>query len=195
MSRLLTAPALRSAAAPLRAPDPVHDPRVQAHVAEAERAAYARGLAEGRRDGAAAAQCAADAVVSALAEARAEARALAAGSARDLTDLALAMARLVMEHTAAGDPVALEARVLAAAEQLDEPALRVSVSPADGAALAARLRDVSQLEVAEDGTLAPGEARLTGLWARADLTREAAWQAILAAVAAAGGAPGEGPDA
>jgi flagellar biosynthesis/type III secretory pathway protein FliH len=188
MSRVITTARLGTGAAHQLAavrPDEL-DPTVRALVAAAAEEAYGRGLREGEVRGAAAAETRAVGLVDQLGagvSAALERAAQAARTERDETvesafELALAMAAAILGHEPHDGGAAVAARVRETLGLLEDPSPVVRVHPDDRDVLARALADVRGVTVEADPTLVPGEARITGGWAEADLTHATAFAAI-----------------
>lgn len=187
MSELLTRPAVLADARPLGAPAPALDAFTRARVDEAAAAAYERGLADGaeraRAHAAAAAARLASALESACAAASTEVRGLRAAQIDADIELASAIAEAILGREPSGDAAALLTRVRTALERIDDTDLTIHAHPEHAEALAAALRGTGvAATVHADGGLGPDEARITGRWARADLTRAAALATVRAAL-------------
>jgi len=160
---------------------------LDACLAGVEAGAYERGRQDGMRVGydlALADQSQLTALVeSTLATAIAHLQAVCEQDAQRITALALEIARAVVGREPHDEGVALAARVREALTTVDDRPLHLGVHPDDVAGLTRALADVDGLTVAPDPTLTPGEGRLHGRWAEADLTRGAAWLAIQRALA------------
>ena len=160
---------------------------VDACLAGVEAAAYERGRQDGMRVGyelAMADQSQLTALVErSLAVAVAHLQAVCEQDAHRITALALEIARAVVGREPHDGGIALVARVREALATVDDRPLHLGVAPEDVPALTQALADVDGLTVAPDPTLTPGEGRLHGRWAEADLTRGAAWLAIQRALA------------
>lgn len=195
MSRLLSGPPVGGQPRALRVPDPADDPFTQRRVDEASAAAYERGLAEGRRQAVEQARAAAEegagravaAVRQAAAEVLAEMRALRADEAVADTELACRLAEVVLGREPHDGGKALLERCRSALAALDDAPLTVRVNQSDAAVLRDGLDADGQVEVVEDARLEPGEASVRGPWARADLTRDAAWRLVRDALEAGDG--------
>jgi flagellar assembly protein FliH len=163
------------------------DGDLDACLAGIEADAYERGRQEGMRVGydlALADQSQLTALVEhALGAAVARLQQVCEQDAQRLTTLALEIARAVVGREPHDDGVALAARVREALATVDDRPLQLGVHPGDVANLSQALVDVAGLTVTADPSLAPGEGRLHGRWAEADLTRGAAWLAIQRALA------------
>jgi flagellar biosynthesis/type III secretory pathway protein FliH len=160
---------------------------LDACLAGVEADAYERGRQDGMRIGyelALADQSQLTALVEgALGSAIARLQSVCEHDAHRLTALALEIARAVVGREPHDDGLALVGRVREALATVDDRPLQLGVHPDDVAGLSHALADVDGLTVAPDPTLTPGEGRLHGRWAEADLTRGAAWLAIQRALA------------
>ena len=145
-----------------RARSPEIEQQMEAHA----QAAYQQGLAAGE---AAAAQHASERLEPVLASLNGVVQELAGQRKRlrteaeeDTVKLAVAVARRVLHRELATDPDAILGLVIAAFQKLNaRETNRLRVSPADAAALQenrARLELPVNLEIAADGSLAPGSA-------------------------------------
>jgi len=160
----------------------VHDPQVVAALQQAAAEAYARGRADGadevRRSAAADAARAADGLRAALADGLQALRAHQAAAADDTLELACEIAANLLGREPSDGGAALAARLLDVLDAVDDEAVTVTVGPAEAETVAIALAGTAGVEVRTDPRLAPGEARVAGRWASADLTRTA----LLAAV-------------
>lgn len=182
MSRVVTTSTLD--ARPHRlvaAPADQHDPVVRDLVERAAARAHERGREEGHREGVAAAADHARELAAALAEALERATTAAATARTEqveaLFEMGVAIAEAVLGHEPHDGGQAVAARVREALDQVVEPAATVHVHPGDHDLVARALADRG-VEVVEDPTLVPGDARVRGGWAEVDLTRATALQAI-----------------
>ena len=171
---------------------------VQALVAAAAAEGHDRGRREGVEEGAAAAARQAAALAGLVAEAIdggiEQLRRLRVDERAELLELAAAIARAVTggERSAGGNR--LLADVAAALEALDDAQLVVAVNSRDLQLLMGGLAGRPGVSVIEDATLEPGEARVRGPWALAELTRDALWSSVGEALGL-GGRPGPAPAA
>ncbi|HEX9317287.1 MAG TPA: FliH/SctL family protein [Actinomycetota bacterium] len=155
---------------------------VQALVAAAAAEGHDRGRREGVEEGAAAAARQAAALAGPVAEAIdggiEQLRRLRVDERAELLELAAAIARAVTggERSAGGNR--LLADVAAALEALDDAQLVITVNSRDLKLLVDGLAGRPDVSVIEDATLEPGEARVRGPWAVAELTRDARWSAV-----------------
>lgn len=186
---LLTRPVLAADPQPLGAPDPALDAFTRARVDEAAAAGYERGLADGaaavRAEATAAEARITAALDAACAAVTAELRSVVTARVDADVELASAIAEAVLGHEPSANGAALLALVRTALASLDETDLTVHAHPDDAAALAAGVRGSQPgLTVTADAGLGPGEARITGRWARAELTRAAALDVVRSALGA-----------
>ncbi len=184
MSRRLQTPTIDGPARRLDAPTPVLDQATRDLVARAEAEAYARGRADGARESAAAAEHAgrqaATAVTAAVDEVRALLEASAADRARSATEVGRRLAETILGQELQAGGTALLDRVLAAADALDHGPFTVHVAPVDAQVLDGS-RDLlpADTSVQVDDRLTAGEARITGPWSGADLTRDVMLDVLL----------------
>jgi flagellar biosynthesis/type III secretory pathway protein FliH len=166
------------------------DPELVALLEDAAAQGYDSGREAGLREGRAAA---ASHVPAAIAAALDEGvRALAAQqetNAAGVVALALEIARRVLEREPSDETTQLADRVARALAALDDTPLTIWVHPSDLEATAAGVADRDGVSVSPDPSVRPGEARITGPWSRADLTRGAALTAIAEALLDAHPAP------
>jgi flagellar biosynthesis/type III secretory pathway protein FliH len=181
LTRRLTAPPPATRAISLEAPPAALDETTRRAVDAAVSDAYARGVAEGRSEGRAEAardhERAVEAITAAAREAAAALQAVRGEQAETLVDLAAAIAEAVIGREPHDGGRALLARVRGALAATDDGPLTVHASPQDIEVIAAGLAAV-EVQVLPDPALQPGEARVAGPWAHAELTHAAAWAAI-----------------
>lgn len=147
-------------------------------IEEASDLAFQQGMEAGR----AAAEAALEARVpklrselaAAIDEQMGRLRADIAALAPEILDLAMSIAEVVIGRNTA-DAETLLARVTRVLEEMDDDTVVLLVSPSDRSFFA---EATPQLRVAEDPALAPGEARLEGAWASADLTYATLLEAV-----------------
>lgn len=182
LSELLTRPVVEATPRPITAPAAALDAFTRARIDEAVAEAYTRGRRDGAADARADAAAATQRVTAAVADAGAavisELRELRAAAAEADTGLAVAIAEAVLGREPHDGGMALLARLRDALSALDDEALTVHAHPDDAALLADALDADARVTVTPDAGLAPGEARVTGRWAEAELTRAAAWAAV-----------------
>lgn len=95
-----------------------------------------------------------------------------------ILELVVQVARAVTQADPGPGGRQVLADVLSALEAVDDTPLTVLAHPDDCALLAAGLAAVAGLSVLADPSVPPGEARLRGPWALAEVTREATWAAV-----------------
>lgn len=96
-------------------------------------------------------------------------------------ELAERIATVVMNRTPHDEGQAALTRIRAVLEQLDDAPFTIAVNADDMDAVASGLNG-SDVMVAADHSLQPGEARIRGVWSYSDLTQSAAWDAVRAAM-------------
>lgn len=165
---------------PVEAPP---DPQLAGLLRDAAAQGYERGHQAGFREGRDAAASQVPAAVGAAFEEglRALARWRQA-DASDVVGLALEIARRVLEHEPSEEAGLLADRIRTALAALDDSPLVVAVHPDDLEATAAAVGGRDGVSVSPDAGLRPGEARITGPWSHAELTREAALAAVAEAL-------------
>ena len=169
-------------ARPLGGDDPrILDPGVRAAIDQAAAGAYERGLADGaaaeRQRARELDDSVAGAITNQLAAATDELRGLQDAAAAAFVSAALELAEFVLGHAAHDGGSALEGRLSTALAAIADDRLVVTVAPDDHRRIDDALAGVADLAVSSDPSLSPGEARVAGRWARADLTRRAALDA------------------
>ena len=87
---------------------------------------------------------------------------------------ALEVAAFVVGRLPADDGDAIASRIQDAITGLDDEDMVVAIHPQDWDAVSELVRLPNGVTMQRDPSLRPGEARVTGRWATADLTREAA---------------------
>jgi flagellar biosynthesis/type III secretory pathway protein FliH len=159
------------------------DPELVALLRDAAAQGYERGREAGLREGRAAGASQVPAAVAAAFEegVRALSRWQQA-SASDVVGLALAIAGRVLEREPSEESGLLAGRIEKALAALDDSPLVISVHPADLELTAAAVASREGVSALPDASLRPGEARITGPWSRAELTREAALAAVAEAL-------------
>ena len=89
-------------------------------------------------------------------------------------DTAVAIAEFVLGRAPHDDGAALARRIAEALPALDDDELTIAIHPQDWDAVGEAVQLPAGVTIERDPALRPGEARITGRWAQADLTREAA---------------------
>jgi flagellar biosynthesis/type III secretory pathway protein FliH len=91
-------------------------------------------------------------------------------------EAALEVAAFVVGQLPADDGSAIATRIHNAIAGLDDEDMTVSIHPQDWDAVSSLVRLPNGITMERDPSLRPGEARVSGRWATADLTRDAALQ-------------------
>lgn len=168
---LATAPKAYGHGAPVLVDDYMSDLIEQAK-AEAFEAGRREGFASGQADMAGAAER----VEGALAGATAEVLRMRSDCVHETLDAAFEVAEFVLGKAPHDDPTSLIPRIEDSLRNLDDEDLIVAIHPQDWDAVSTTVRMPPGVTIERDPSLRPGEARVTGRWATADLTREAALQ-------------------
>jgi flagellar biosynthesis/type III secretory pathway protein FliH len=162
------------------------DPHQSKRLDEAQRAGYDQGFADGAKAAESAARRSADAAAQRLRTASQDAvGALVSTTVQlvpELMDLAIRIARHIVDEVPEQVSASLESRIAAALGQIDDEHLTVYVSPFDAGEVTAGFATNPQITMAVDDALRPGEARIDGRWAHADLTLSAAWSIVEASL-------------
>jgi flagellar biosynthesis/type III secretory pathway protein FliH len=140
--------------------------------AEAFEAGRREGFAAGRSD----MEGAIARVSSAVQDAVASLRALRSADIDQTIAVALEIAEFVVGQLPPDEGGALGARIRDAIANLDDEDIVVAVHPQDWDTVSSAVSLPPGVTMDRDPTLRPGEARIAGRWATADLTREAALQ-------------------
>jgi flagellar assembly protein FliH len=147
-------------------------------VTELLEEARAEGFAAGRREGFAAGRedmaGAADRIESAIGRAVTDLKRHREEAAAELVEAALAVAEFVLGHAPHDGGEAIAARIPQALADLDDEGLVIAVHPGDWDAVSAAVQLPAAATLTRDPSLRPGEARIAGRWATAELTRNAA---------------------
>lgn len=187
MSRVLTGTVVGPAHHRLGAtPRDQLDPVVRELLAQATAKAYERGLREGRAQGAVEAEADivdrldrfGSGITAAVDDVARTARAACDDTVEAAFELATTMAGAILDHEPHDGGAVVADRIREALALLDDDAPVVHVSAADGQLVMSALAGARGVTVEVDADLAPGEARIRGGWADADLTRTAAFDAI-----------------
>lgn len=156
--------------------------RISSFQGETFTQAYERGKRDGMAAGAKATDEAIDrlgaTIESAVQGALAELRALQSDRISRLIGEALAIAEFVVGHSASVTTETLVMRIESVLSALDDEPLEIHVAPTEVDSVTEALGTGDTVRVVADSTLAPGEARVSGPWANADLTKEAAFAAV-----------------
>ncbi|MDJ0924467.1 MAG: FliH/SctL family protein [Acidimicrobiia bacterium] len=140
--------------------------------------ARAEAFEAGRREGFAAGQAdmagAAERVQTALANAATDLVRMRSACVEDAIDAAFDVAEFVLGRTPHDDGASLGPRIAEALQAIDDEEIVIAVHPQDWEAVGSAIRLPNGVSIERDPSLRPGEARIDGRWARAELTREAA---------------------
>ncbi len=150
------------------------DPGDAAMLEAAVAAARAEGYAEGRRVGHAEAQQAAQTLQRALADAVHGVRLLRDDAVEEAVELGCAIADSILGEDRFLSTERLAEQVRDAIAGLDDPNLTIDVAPVDLDPLEQLLAGSMGAELRADRTIRPGEARIGGSWASAEITKRAA---------------------
>ena len=193
MSRILRRVAIAACPRSIEAPDGAVPEELRGLFEGETRAAFERGRAAGLEEGAAAARAADDALPDGLRRAFADGLATREEARRREADeeieLAVEIARQAMGRDPGDDARGVLELIRAALAELDDTPLTVAAHPSQSSELASALGP-DGVEVAADGSLAPGEAIVRGPWSSADLRWEARWTAVRSALGLAERPPG-----
>lgn len=158
------------------------DPHQAKRLDEAQRAGYDQGFADGAKAAEAAARRSADAAAQRLRTASQDAvGALVSTTVQlvpELVDLAIKVAKHIVDEVPEQVSASLESRIAAALGQIDDEHLVVFVSPIDVGEVSSGLATNPDVTMAVDESLRAGEARIDGQWVHADLTLDAAWSIV-----------------
>lgn len=168
-ANLATAPQAFGRGAPVLVDDYMSD-----LIEQARAEAFAAGRSEGFAAGRAEMAGAAERVETALAAATAEVLRMRADCVHEALDAAFEVAEFVLGKTPHDDSSDLVPRIEESLRNLDDEDLKVAIHPQDWDAVSGAVRMPPGVTIERDPSLRPGEARVTGRWATADLTREAA---------------------
>lgn len=179
MRRVIRQVGVATAARPIAAPGLTQDPAVLALV-EAERArAYQQGVADGEARGRAEAEATGSALAASIAQALQVARTSSERVADELAgrcnQIAVAAAAAVVGQVDAEAGGVLH-RVRQALTVVDERPVTVEVHQGDVDLVQAV--GGPEVTVVAAADLRPGEARIGGRWASADLTWQAVWNSV-----------------
>ncbi len=140
--------------------------------------ARAEAFAAGRREGVAAGRAEMEGAISRVdAALRAAVQGLHDYRSRAVTETleaALEVASFVVGELPPDEGVALARRIQDAVAGLDDEDMVVAIHPQDWDAVGDTVRLPNGMTMERDPSLRPGEARISGRWATAELTREAA---------------------
>ncbi len=152
------------------------------YMAQVIEQAQAEAFEAGRREGFAAGRAeTADAgsrIEAALVGAAADLVRMRTESVREAIDAGIEVAEYVLDRAPHDEGSTLAPRIAAALNDLDDEELVVTIHPQDWDAISTAVRLPNGVTVERDPSLRPGEARISGRWARAELTREAALDVV-----------------
>ncbi len=138
----------------------------------------AEAFAEGRREGFVAGRADMEGAISrvdtALQTSVRDLRSYRAQAVDEILNAALEVAEFIVGQLPPDDGAAIAARVRDAITNLDDEDMVVTIHPQDWDAVSDRVRLPNGVTMQRDPSLRPGEARVSGRWATAELTREAA---------------------
>lgn len=147
-------------------------------TAELIEQARAEGFEAGRREGFAAGRSDMEGAVSrvdtALQTAIRELNEYRSRAVDETIEAALEVAAFVVGRLPDDDGSAIAARIGEAIAGLDDEDIVVTIHPQDWDAVSSLVRLPNGITMERDPSLRPGEARVSGRWATADLTRDAA---------------------
>lgn len=188
MSRVLHGPALHGAPRAVADIEPSLDPVVGAMVDRAAAEAYERGHRAGRvvgwSEGRDEVELLAQAVAKGTADLVAAVRSMRIEQATGTIDLATAIAAHVLDREPGDAGQALLERVRAWLCEVDDGPLELTVSEVDAEVVSSAVAtmtdvtDAGPVTVVVDPRLGGGEARLSGPWSFAELTRAARWDEV-----------------
>jgi flagellar biosynthesis/type III secretory pathway protein FliH len=144
------------------------------HLAQAEAAAYQRGISEGAAAARADMAAIATRFEAAIRGAMSQAAQLRSEVITESIEAGLAVAEYVTGLPRATDAAALSARIHEAISSLDDERLVIGVNPADWSLVADTIQLPGNVTLESDASLQPGEARVRGTWSSIDMTRRAA---------------------
>lgn len=151
---------------------------IDAYMSELLEQARAEGFEAGRREGFEAGRAdmagAAARVEAAVGGAVADLVGMRAAAVTEAIESGVAIAEFVLGRTPHDDGAALAARVSEVLRLLDDEELTVVIHPQDWDAVSSAVRLPNGVTMERDPSLRPGEARISGRWACAELTQEAA---------------------
>ena len=143
-------------------------------IEEARAEAFAAGRREGVAAGRAEMEGAVARVDAALNKAVRDLNEYRQRAVTETLDAALEVAAFVIGRLPADEGAAIAGRIQDALVALDDEDMVVAVHPQDWGAVGEMVRLPNGVTIERDPSLRPGEARVSGRWATAELTREAA---------------------
>jgi flagellar biosynthesis/type III secretory pathway protein FliH len=145
-------------------------------IEEARAEAFAAGRREGVAAGRAEMEGAITRVDAALRAAVQNLNNYRANAVAETLDAALEVAAFVVGELPPDEGAALAGRIEDAVAGLDDEDMIVAIHPQDWDSVSEAVRLPNGITMQRDPSLRPGEARINGRWATAELTREAALQ-------------------
>lgn len=147
-------------------------------TAELIEKARAEAFEAGRSEGFAAGRSDMDGAISridgALRTAVSDLSQIRSNAVSETIEAAFDVAAFVIGQAPADDGAAVAARIREAIAALDEETMTIAIHPQDWDAVSSLVRLPNGVTMERDPALRPGEARIAGRWATAELTREAA---------------------
>ena len=143
-------------------------------IEQAKAEAFEAGRREGFASGRADMEGAISRVDTALHNAVRDLARYRAESVNETIDAAIEVARFVMGQLPTDAVEAMVSRINDAIHDLDDEDMSVAIHPQDWDAVSSMVRLPAGITMDRDPSLRPGEARIVGRWATADLTRDAA---------------------
>ncbi len=143
-------------------------------IEEAQAEAFAAGRREGVTAGRAEMEGAITRVEAALRKAVQDLNEYRERAINETLDAALEVASFVVGHLPPDEGASIAGRIQDALVSLDDEDMVVAIHPQDWDAVSEAIRLPNGVTMQRDPSLRPGEARVSGRWATAELTREAA---------------------
>jgi flagellar biosynthesis/type III secretory pathway protein FliH len=143
-------------------------------IEQARAEAFQAGLREGFAAGQADMAAAAEQVHTAISAAASDLVRMRKECVADAIDTGFAVAEFVLGREPHDGGDSLVPRIESALRDIDEEELVVAIHPQDWDAVGSAVRLPNGVSIERDPSLQPGEARINGRWASAELTREAA---------------------
>jgi flagellar biosynthesis/type III secretory pathway protein FliH len=158
------------------------DPIMASRLEGARGAGYEQGFAEGARAAEAGARRSAELALARLqagvATVRADLAPASAALVPGLIDLAVDIAKQIVDEVPDQVRASMIARLTEAIDHLDDDDLVLVIHPGDAAEVSMATDDLPGITVRTDDRLGTGEARIESRWCRADLTLGTAWQIV-----------------
>jgi flagellar biosynthesis/type III secretory pathway protein FliH len=147
-------------------------------IEQAQAEAFEAGRSEGFAAGRAETSAAAGRIEAVLADVAADLVRMRAECVREAVEAGLEVAEFVLGRAPHDMGESLAPRIEAALGNLDDEQLVVTIHPQDWDVISAAVRLPNGVTMERDPSLQPGEARISGRWASAELTREAALSVV-----------------